>query len=107
METYRRLETPKIWGLVKTQNIDSNGNLSDGSLVDPATSQQIIIEDSSGQIVQALDDMTKSVTGKYYYDGYTIASDALLGTYHYEIRVKDGTKTSVIRGAFKVEEQIA
>jgi len=107
METYRRLETPKIWAVIKTQTMGDDGTLSDGSLTDPDTSTKIIIEDGTGTVVQALANMTKSETGKYYYTGYTIAADANCGVYNYEVRATDGSNVSIGRGSFQVEEQIA
>ena len=107
MNSYRRLETPEFWGLVKLQTIDSDGNLVDGALTDPTTSIEIIITDPVGKVVQALAAMSKYSTGKYYYTGYTIAADALTGVYDYEIRAADGTKKSIARGSFRVEEQLA
>jgi hypothetical protein len=106
MKSYRRLETPKLWGLVKAQTIDSDGNLVDGALTDPATSVEIIITDPVGKVVQVLAAMSKDSTGKYYYTGYTIAADALTGVYDYEIRAVDGTQKSIARGSFEVKEQI-
>jgi len=106
-ETYRRLETPKIYAVVETESIDSDANLSDGDLTDVATSIKIIIANEAGAIVQPLDDMDNDSEGKYHYDGYTIAADALTGTYRYEIRATDTTKVSVVRGKFNVEEQLA
>ena len=107
MEIYRRLETPKLWAIVKTQTISDDGILADGDLADPSTSMQIIIEDSTGAVVQALDNMTKDATGKYYYDGYAIPADANLGTWNWEARATAGTKPAIDRGSFIVKEQIA
>jgi len=107
METFRRLETPKIWAVIMTQTIGDDGTLSDGSLTDPDTSTQVIIEDGTGTVVKALDNMTKSATGKYYYEGYTIATDANAGIYNYEIRATNASKVSVAHGSFRVEEQVA
>jgi len=107
METYRRLETPKLYGIVHEETLGDDGSLTDGALVDPVTSFQIIIKDKAGAIVQALDDMVNISTGKYYYAGYTIAADALTGKYEYELRAIDGSSyAAVIRASFNVEEQI-
>ena len=107
MVTFRRLETPKIWAVVKTQTISDDGILSDGSLTDPTTSIQVIIEDSTGTVVQALTGMTKDSTGKYSYNSYTIPLDANTGIWKYDVRATDNTVVSVGHGAFKVEEQVA
>ncbi len=107
MITYHRLETPLIWAVIMTQTIGNDGALTDGSLTDPSTSIQVIIEDSTGAVVQALADMTKSATGKYYYQGYTIGSAANLGIWDYEIRANDGGYMAVAHGSFKVEQQVA
>lgn len=109
MESYKQGETPKLYGIVKKEVIDDSGNLSDGALVDPATSIQIIITDQIGTVVQVLADMSKldAETGKYYYTGYTIAIDAITGEYSYEIRAKDGAKASFGEGKFQVTEAIA
>jgi len=81
--------------------------LTDGSLTNVASTFKIIIKDSAGAIVQALDDMEYSSTGKYRYYGYTIASDALTGIYEYELRAVDGSdNVTVARGSFNVEEHI-
>ena len=106
MKTYYRGETPKLWGVVKTEVIDDKGVLSDGVLVNPATSMQIIIRNSVGEIVQPLVDMTPAATGKFYYDGYTIPANARTGLYKYETVAKDGTKVSIGEGVFIVKEQI-
>lgn len=107
METFRRLETPKIWAVIMTQTIGDDGTLADGSLTDPDTSVKVIVEDGTGTVVQALADMVKSATGKYYYESYTIATDANAGIYDYEIRATNAGKVSVIHGSFKVEAQVA
>jgi len=107
MKTFRRLETPKIWAVIKEETISDDGILTDGDLADPATSTKVIIEDSTGTVVQALDDMTKSVTGKYYYKSYTIPADANTGIWEWDVRGTDNTAVSVAHGAFMVEEQVA
>lgn len=107
MEIYYRLETPKLWAIVKTQTIGDDGVLSDGVLVVPSTSIQVIIEDSTGTVVQALDDMSRDADGKYYYDGYTIPADANLGVWNWEARATASTKVAIDSGAFIVKEQVA
>lgn len=107
METYRRLETPKLWAIFKTQTISDDGILSDSTLTDPSTSIQIIIEDATGAVVQSLAAMTKSETGKYYYDGYAIPATAKTGIWHYEVRGTHGTKVAVGHSTFRVKEQVA
>ena len=107
MEQYRRLETPKLWAVFGTQTMGDDGTLSGFTLADPDTSVKIIIEDSTGDVVQALDDMTKSDTGKYYYEGYTIPADANTGIWHYECRGTDSDGVSTGRGSFEVLEEVA
>ena len=107
MESFKRLETPKIWAVIKEQTISDDGVISDSSLTDPATSTQVIIEDAKGSVVQALANMTQDATGKYSYTGYTIAADAEPGIYNYEVRATDNTVISSAYGSFKVEEQVA
>ena len=107
MEIFRRLETPKIWAVIMTQTIGDDGVLADGSLTDPTTSTQVIIEDSTGTVVQALANMTKDDTGKYSYNSYTIPSDANTGIWHYEVRATDNTVVSTEHGVFRVKEQVA
>ena len=107
MEIYRRLETPKLWALIRTQTFSDTGVLVDGSLTNPTTSMKIIIEDSTGTVVQALTDMTPSETGKYYYDGYTIPLDANTGKWNWEAWAASGTKLAADRGSFIVKEQVA
>lgn len=107
MEIYRRLSTPKLWAVVWTQTISDAGVLADGILTNPTT-LQIIIEDSTGTVVQALDDMTPTAeTGKFYYDGYAIPADANTGIWHWEARAASGTKLAIDKGSFIVEEQAA
>jgi hypothetical protein len=106
MKTYRRLETPKLWATVKTQVMSDDAVLSDGVLTTPTTIQ-IVIEDSTGTVVQALADMTASETGKYYYAGYTIPSTANLGVWNYEARATITSTVATGRGSFMVEDQVA
>ena len=106
MKQYHQLETPKLYALVKLEVMDDEGNLGDGALVNPASSIQIIIEDPTGAVVQALANMENIVAGKFYYAGYTIPTDAVTGKYNYEVRAKDGTKTVTARGSFEVVEEI-
>lgn len=107
METYRRLETPKLWLIIKTQTISDDGVLSDDALTDPDTSIKAIIEDSTSTVVQALDDMVKSETGKYYYQGYTIPADAKTGIWNWEGRGTDTNGVAIGGGSFEVKEQVA
>ena len=102
MKQYRPLETPKLYAIVKEEEIDDDGNLSDGSLADPITSIEIIIENPVGEVIQILTSMNKTDTGKYYYDGYTLASDAMLGQYKYGVRAIDEAKTKIANGYFEV-----
>ena len=107
METLRRLESPKIWAVIKTQTLGDDGVLSDGSLTDPTTSVELIIEDSVGTVTRALVAMTKDSTGKYSYSGYTIPADAETGLWNWEVRSTDDTGVASGHGSFMVEEQIA
>ena len=107
MKTYRRLETPKIYANVYAESISDTGVLSEGDLTDPSSSMKVIIEDSSGDVVQALADMAKSSTGKYYYASYTIPATANLGVWSYECRATSGTTVATGRGQFEVKEQAA
>ena len=107
MHTYYRLETPKLWGFINEEEPDSdNGVLIEGDLVDP-DSVQIIIEDSAGKVVQVLDDMGRYSKGVFHYDGYTIPANAKTGTWHYEVRGTEGTKSGTGKGSFLVREQVA
>lgn len=107
MTSYRRLETPKLWVVFQAKTLESSGAWSSGALTDPSTSIQAIIEDSTGTVVQALDDMTKSSTGIYYYAGYTIPNTANTGVWHWEARGTSGSAVSTYYGSFIVEEEVA
>jgi len=106
MKTYRRLETPKLYANVYLQVISDGGILSDGALTAPASSIKIIIEDSTGTVVQALADMSGD-SGKYSYASYTIPADANLGTWHWEARATSGSTVATGRSSFIVEEEVA
>ena len=82
METYHRLETPKLYAVFIAQTISDAGVLTDGSLTSPTTSTQCIIEDSTGTVVQALTAMTEDATGKFSYKGYAIPATASCGIWH-------------------------
>lgn len=107
MKVYRRLETPKIYANVYAESISDTGVLAEGALTDPSSSMKIIIEDSTGDVVQALADMTKDSTGKYSYASYTITATANLGVWNYECRATSGTTVATARGSFEVREQAA
>ena len=109
MESYKRLENPRLYVAFYEQVFNDDGTLSDGDLASPTDSIQIIIADPTGTVVQALTAMTvyNAETGKYYYDGYTIPADAETGTWHYECRGKSGTKLATGAGNFEVSEEIA
>ena len=81
--------------------------LTEGDLTDPSSSMKVIIEDKTGEVVQALADMTKDATGKYSYSGYVITSTANLGVWSYECRATSGTTLATARGQFEVKEQAA
>ena len=106
METYYRGETPKLFAVFKTQTISDDGVVSDSSLDDPDTSIKIIIEDNTGDVVQALTNMDKDSTGKYSYSGYTIPVTANCGIWKYECRGTDATKVCTGRGSFEVKEEV-
>jgi len=109
MKQYHQLETPVLYAVVMLQVLEDDGSLSDGALVDAATSIQIIIEDPNGTVVQALTDMSKvdAITGKYVYSGYVIPTNSPIGKFNYEVRAKDGVKTATARGSFEVIGEIA
>lgn len=108
MQTYRRLETPKLYAVFKTQVLSDAGVLSDGVLVAPSTIQ-VIIEDSTGTVVQTLTNASlyESTDGKYYYMDYTIPLDANLGVWNYEIRGTTSSRVASGRGSFEVLDQVA
>ena len=107
MKIYRRLETPKIYANVYEETIDADGVLSVGDLTDPTSSMKIIIEDSTGVVVETLADMDNPSTGKYSYSAYTIPVDAHTGEWNYECRATSGTSVATGRGSFEVKEQVA
>lgn len=107
LKVYRRLETPKLYANVYEEAISDDGVLSTGDLIDAASSMQIIIEDSTGEVVQALADMDHDATGKYSYAGYAIPSTANTGVWHYECRATSGTTVATGKGVFEVKEEAA
>jgi len=107
MKIYRRLESPKIYANVYAETISDAGVLTEGDLSDPSSSMKVIIEDSTGEVVQALADMTKDATGKYSYSGYPITATDNLGVWAYECRATSGTTVATARGQFEVKEQAA
>jgi len=107
LKVYRRLETPKIYANVYAETISDAGVLTEGDLTDPSSSMKIIIEDRTGEVVQALADMTKDDTGKYSYSGYVITATDNLGVWSYECRATSGTTVATGRGSFEVKEQAA
>ena len=107
METYRRLETPKLYVIFLAQTISDAGVLTDGALTSPGTSTQAIIWDATDVVVQALTNMTEDATGKFSYKGYAIPSTAQLGVWHWEGRGTNGSEVVTYRGSFEVKEQIA
>lgn len=110
MKTYRRGETPKIYANIYAESIDANGVLSQGALADPSSSVKIIIEDSSGEVVQALADMNKDDTGKYSYGVagayYTIPVTANWGQWNYDVVATSGNLVTKMRGSFEVVEEV-
>jgi len=111
MKVYRRLETPKLYANVYEESISDDGVLSRGDLYTTAlSSMQIIIEDKTGDVVQALADMdagTGDDAGKYTYSGYTIPATANTGTWNYECRANASSKVASGFGSFEVKEQVA
>lgn len=108
MKHYKRGETPKLYTTCREETHNEDGSLSDGDLANAASTMKIIIESSNGEIVQALDTVTASATGLYPYSGYTIATDAITGTYHYSFRATDGSSNAVADqdGYFIVDKEI-
>jgi len=108
MITYRRGETPKLWAVFETKTLQQDGTWSSGTLASPAT-VQVIIEDSTGTVVQALTStgVTESSTGIFYYAGYTIPTDANTGIWNWEMRGSDGSSFSSYYGSFEVKKQVA
>jgi hypothetical protein len=107
MKVYSRGENPKLYATCREETHNDDGSLSDGSLANVATSMQVIIMGPDKQVVQALDDATCSATGKYYYAGYQIATNALTGDYTYEFVATDGSaQVTKKQGTFNVVEHI-
>lgn len=92
--TYQRGETAVLQAYVKD---------SSGDYVDPTGSITITITDPSGSVVVNAQTMSKSETGKYYYD-YNIPEDAVIGRYAYQVEVKDGSpvRTTIEQSSFLV-----
>lgn len=110
LKVYRRLETPKIYANVYEETMSDAGVLELGDLYTLDLSNiKIIIEDSTGEVVQALADMTAASpnTGKYTYSGHTISATANLGIWSYECRANASGKVATGRGSFEVKEQAA
>lgn len=109
MKTYRRLENPVLYATFRAQTLNDDGTLSDGALTAPISSIQVIIEDSTGTVVQVLADVTlyEGVSGKYYYNSYTIPASANLGVWDYEIRGTTTGKVASGKGSFLVEAEVA
>ena len=112
MKVYRRLETPMIFCNVYALTMSDTGVLTQGALSDAGSSMKIIIEDNTGEVVEALADMVKDATGKYSYGGtdaasYTITATDNIGVWNYECRATNGTRVATARGSFEVKEQVA
>jgi len=110
MKVYRRGETPKIYANVYEESMSDDGVLSRGDLyTSELSSIQVIIEDSTGEVVEALDAMTAASpnTGKYTYSDHTISATANLGIWSYECRANASGKIATGRGQFEVKEQAA
>ena len=107
MKTYHILETPKLYAIFWTEAISDLGVLSNNALDSPDTTIKIIIEDSTGTVVQALDDMAEDSTGKFSYIGYTIANGAATGIWHYNVVGTDTDGVSIGKGSFEVLEEVA
>ena len=109
MEKYSRGATPKLYATINKETLNDDGTLSTGALVNPDSSIQVIIEDSTGTVVQVLAAMTQweAATGKYYYQGYTIPAGANKGVWNYEVvATAIGGYVSIGRGSFEVVEQV-
>ena len=109
MEEYTRGEYPVLYAVIHEEDISATADLSDGDLVDPSA-VQIIVWDFMHNVVQTLDDMTKSSTGIYLYSDYQIAVTAPVSDilpYEYEVYAVDGSSKRVIKkGYFMVKEHI-
>lgn len=109
LKVYKRGETPKIYANFYAETMDAYGVLQEGALTDPST-VQIIIEDSTGDVVQALANMYKDSTGKYTYGVgttyYTIPTTANIGVWHYDIVATTSSIVTKKRGSFKVIEEV-
>lgn len=108
MKHYKRGATPKLYTTCRAETHNEDGSLSDGALANAATSMKIIIEScANGEIVQALTTVTASAAGLYPYSGYTIATDAITGKYHYSFRATDlSSKVADKDGYFIVDKEI-
>ena len=108
MKVYRRLETPNIFCNSYALTMSDTGVLTQGDLVTHAQmTMQCIIEDSTGEVVDELANMTEGDDGKWTYSGYTIPLDANLGIWNYECRCTVSSKVTTERGSFEVKEQTA
>lgn len=74
------------------------------TLIDPTSIVITIIDSEATKKVDA-QDMTKDVTGKYYYD-HLIPADAVIGTWTTEIKAVKGS-TAIEQDQFTVVEAIA
>ena len=92
--TYQRGETAVLQAYVKD---------SSGDYVDPSVSITITIIDPNGNVVVNEQTMSKSETGRYYYD-YNIPEDATVGRYAYRVEVRDGSpvRTTIEQSSFVV-----
>jgi hypothetical protein len=109
LKVYRRGETPKIYANVYAETMDAYGVLQQGALTSPTT-MQVIIEDSTGDVVQALANMYEDATGKFTYGVgttyYTIPVTANAGIWHYDIVATTSSIVTKARGAFEVIEEV-
>lgn len=75
-----------------------------GTLIDPATSMKVGIDQISpsfANVIAISTDMTKDGTGLYHYD-YD-SSSAAKGTYKVTYKAIDGSRVTIERGTFSLE----
>lgn len=73
-----------------------------GAAVNPTT-VNITINKPDGSVAQASTAMENPETGSYYYD-YTITTD--VGAYHYSVKATSGTRVTIEKDVFVVDESI-
>ena len=73
-----------------------------GVLVDPSSLPKLDITDPLGVLAVTAQSMTKTVTGKYYYN-YTPVATAALGWYGATFTVTDGGLVTIKQDGFNLE----